>query len=62
MIIVSLLGFLTAKGNLVRSIMYPPPVDYKFEKDSYKFVTVLAGIAIIGFIYSIFVKVSLIKS
>ncbi len=52
-------GFLTAKGSLVRSIMYPPPVDYKFEKDSYKFVGVLASIALIGFIYSVYMKVSL---
>ncbi|CAL8110548.1 unnamed protein product [Orchesella dallaii] len=49
-------GFLTAKGNLVRSIMYPPPVDYRFERDSYKFVAVLACIAIIGFIYSVVLK------
>lgn len=52
-------GFLTAKGNLVRSIMYPPPVDYRFERDSYKFVAVLGCIAIIGFIYSVFLKVCL---
>ncbi|XP_021950610.1 probable cation-transporting ATPase 13A3 isoform X2 [Folsomia candida] len=49
-------GFLTAKGSLVRSILYPPPVDYKFERDSYKFVAVLACIAGVGFINSIFTK------
>ena len=38
-------GFATTKGNLVRSIMYPAPVDFKFEEDSYKFVGFLTLIA-----------------
>lgn len=50
-------GFSTAKGSLVRSIMYPPPVDFKFEHDSYKFVELLACIASIGFIYTVITKV-----
>jgi len=50
-------GFSTSKGNLVRSILYPPPVDFKFEHDSYKFVKLLAGIASIGFVYTILTKV-----
>ncbi|KAG7209849.1 hypothetical protein KM043_011454 [Ampulex compressa] len=49
-------GFNTSKGGLVRSIMYPPPVDFKFEQDSYKFVILLAGIASIGVIYTIITK------
>ncbi|XP_068983430.1 polyamine-transporting ATPase 13A3 isoform X1 [Bombus flavifrons] len=49
-------GFNTSKGGLVRSIMYPPPVDFKFEQDSYKFVVLLAGIASIGVIYTIVTK------
>lgn len=49
-------GFSTSKGNLVRSILYPPPVDFKFEHDSYKFVKLLAGIASIGFVYTILTK------
>ncbi|GLG93617.1 Cation-transporting ATPase [Gryllus bimaculatus] len=49
-------GFSTAKGSLVRSIMYPPPVDFKFEHDSYKFVELLACIASIGFIYTVVTK------
>ena len=36
--------------------MYPPPVDFKFEQDSYKFVILLAGIASIGVIYTIVTK------
>ncbi|XP_053974573.1 polyamine-transporting ATPase 13A3-like isoform X1 [Hylaeus volcanicus] len=50
-------GFNTSKGGLVRSIMYPPPVDFKFEQDSYKFVILLAGIASIGVIYTIVTKI-----
>lgn len=49
-------GFSTAKGNLVRSILHPPPVDYRFEKDSYRFVILLAGVAFIGFIYTVVTK------
>ena len=41
-------GFLTTKGRLVLSIMYPAPVDFKFEQDSYKFVGFLASIAFTG--------------
>jgi len=50
-------GFNTSKGDLVRSIMYPPPVDFKFEQDSYKFVILLACIASIGVIYTIVMKI-----
>ncbi|XP_043505949.1 polyamine-transporting ATPase 13A3 isoform X1 [Polistes fuscatus] len=50
-------GFSTSKGGLVRSIMYPPPVDFKFEQDSYKFVELLTGIASIGVIYTVVTKV-----
>ncbi|XP_014299673.2 polyamine-transporting ATPase 13A3 isoform X1 [Microplitis demolitor] len=49
-------GFTTSKGGLVRSIMYPPPVDFKFEQDSYKFVEILACIAIVGAIYTVITK------
>ncbi|XP_015114846.1 probable cation-transporting ATPase 13A3 isoform X1 [Diachasma alloeum] len=49
-------GFTTSKGGLVRSIMYPPPVDFKFEQDSYKFVELLACIASIGVIYTTITK------
>ena len=27
-------GYLTTKGDLVRSILYPPPVDFQVENDS----------------------------
>lgn len=50
-------GNITAKGELIRSILYPPPVDYKFEQDSYKFVALLASVAFCGFIYTVISKV-----
>ncbi|XP_036234202.1 polyamine-transporting ATPase 13A3 isoform X2 [Bactrocera oleae] len=51
-------GNITAKGGLIRSILYPPPIDYKFEQDSYKFIECLGLIALIGFIYTLITKVS----
>ncbi|XP_076256726.1 polyamine-transporting ATPase 13A3-like [Rhynchophorus ferrugineus] len=51
-------GFLTSKGELVRSILYPPPADFKFEQDSYKFIGILAVIAAAGFVYTIVSKAS----
>lgn len=50
-------GNITAKGALIRSILYPPPVDYKFEQDSYKFVALLASVAFCGFLYTVVTKV-----
>jgi len=50
-------GFLTSKGELVRSILYPKPVDFKFNRDTYLFVGVLFLIAGIGLIYTVVLKV-----
>lgn len=50
-------GNITTKGGLVRSILYPPPVDYKFEQDSYKFIALLGLTASIGFVYTVISKV-----
>lgn len=49
-------GFLTSKGQIVKTILYPPPVDFLFERDSYKFVAVLCVIAVAGFLYTIITK------
>ncbi|XP_068612938.1 polyamine-transporting ATPase 13A3-like [Brachionichthys hirsutus] len=46
-------GFSTAKGKLVRSILYPKPTDFKLYRDAYFFLLCLVGVAGIGFIYSI---------
>lgn len=42
-------GFMTMKGKLVRSILYPRPNKFKFYEDSLKFIIVLAIISFIGF-------------
>ena len=46
-------GFTTMKGELIRSILYPKPVDFKFISDALKFVGVLAIFATVGLIYSL---------
>lgn len=46
-------GFDTAKGKLMRSILYPKPSHFKFYEDSWKFVGVLFGIALCGFMISL---------
>ena len=51
------LGFSTSKGELVRTILYPKPVDFKFNRDTYKYIGILAGIALAGFIFTIVLMV-----
>jgi cation-transporting ATPase 13A3/4/5 len=46
-------SYSTLKGQLVRSIMYPKPVDFRFTKDLFKFVGFLSCIAGLGFMYTI---------
>jgi cation-transporting ATPase 13A3/4/5 len=42
-------GFLTTKGGLVRDILYPREINFKFNRDSMKFVFLMAMMAIVGF-------------
>ncbi|CAH0731621.1 unnamed protein product, partial [Brenthis ino] len=49
-------GYNTSKGELVRSILYPVPADFKFDRDSYKFIFILACIAILGLGYTVALK------
>lgn len=58
MAVVTSTGFMTAKGSLVSAIMYPPPVDFRFERDSYRYIGFLASLASIGFTYSLIKKVT----
>ena len=46
-------SFLTAKGSLVREILYPSEFNFKFNNDSEKFIMIGFLIAIIGIIASI---------
>lgn len=54
---VSLIGFSTEKGQLVRSILYPKPTDFKLYRDAYLFLLCLVGVAGIGFIYTVVLSV-----
>jgi len=45
-------GFNTTKGALIRSMLFPKPIGFKFYRDSIRFIGVLAGIAGLGFCFS----------
>ncbi|PKU47631.1 hypothetical protein llap_2097 [Limosa lapponica baueri] len=53
-----LTGFNTAKGDLVRSILYPKPVNFKLYRDAFKFIVGLSAIGVFGLIYTVCVFVS----
>ncbi|KAM9378812.1 putative cation-transporting ATPase 13A4 [Phaethornis superciliosus] len=46
-------GFNTAKGDLVRSILYPKPMNFKLYRDALRFLMCLAAFAGIGMIYAV---------
>lgn len=45
-------GFNTTKGALVRSMMFPKPSGFKFYRDSFRYIGVMACVAMVGFIFS----------
>lgn len=45
-------GFNTTKGALVRSMLFPKPSGFKFYRDSFRYISVMGGIAAIGFVAS----------
>jgi cation-transporting ATPase 13A2 len=45
-------GFNTTKGALVRSMLFPKPSGFKFYRDSFRYISVMAMIAMIGFVAS----------
>lgn len=45
-------GFDTTKGALVRSMLFPKPSGFKFYRDSFRYISVMAIIAMLGFIAS----------
>ncbi|KAJ2992757.1 hypothetical protein HDV02_002869 [Globomyces sp. JEL0801] len=47
-------GFNTTKGSLVRSMLFPRPNTFKFYRDSFRFIGVLAMISFIGFLASLY--------
>nr|XP_023479275.1 probable cation-transporting ATPase 13A4 isoform X3 [Equus caballus] len=50
-------GFNTAKGDLVRSILYPKPMNFKLYRDAIRFLLCLVGTATIGMVYTLCVYV-----
>uniref|UniRef100_A0A8C5WUX1 ATPase 13A5 n=1 Tax=Laticauda laticaudata TaxID=8630 RepID=A0A8C5WUX1_LATLA len=50
-------GFNTAKGDLVRSILYPKPLNFRLYQQAFQFIMGLAVIGILGMIYTICVYV-----
>ncbi|XP_019486570.1 PREDICTED: probable cation-transporting ATPase 13A5 [Hipposideros armiger] len=46
-------GFNTAKGDLVRSILYPRPLNFKLYSDAFKFIVFLACLGVVGFFYGL---------
>ncbi|KFO94121.1 putative cation-transporting ATPase 13A4 [Buceros rhinoceros silvestris] len=46
-------GFSTAKGDLVRSILYPKPMNFKLYRDALRFLMCLIAFAAIGMIYAV---------
>nr|XP_015192430.1 PREDICTED: probable cation-transporting ATPase 13A2 [Lepisosteus oculatus] len=51
--VVTRTGFFTAKGDLVSSIMYPQPINFRFYSDSMKFLLFLGLLAAVGTVYSL---------
>uniref|UniRef100_A0A1A8FPM2 ATPase type 13A2 n=2 Tax=Nothobranchius korthausae TaxID=1143690 RepID=A0A1A8FPM2_9TELE len=49
--VVTSTGFFTAKGDLVSSILYPQPINFRFYKDAMKFLLILGVVALIGTVY-----------
>ncbi len=45
-------GFNTTKGSLVRSMLFPKPMGFKFYRDSMRFILFLAALAGVGFMAS----------
>uniref|UniRef100_A0A1I8IKA6 Cation-transporting ATPase n=2 Tax=Macrostomum lignano TaxID=282301 RepID=A0A1I8IKA6_9PLAT len=46
-------GFMTSKGELVRSILYPKPIAFTFNRDVINYLEVLGLFAVAGFIYTV---------
>ncbi|KAB5563391.1 hypothetical protein GE09DRAFT_1112275 [Coniochaeta sp. 2T2.1] len=45
-------GFNTTKGSLVRSMLFPKPSGFKFYRDSFRYISVMGCVALLGFVAS----------
>ena len=48
-------GFMTSKGELIRSIMYFRNIDFQFQNQTYWYIGALAVLAVMGMIYAVIV-------
>ncbi|XP_069068850.1 probable cation-transporting ATPase 13A4 isoform X2 [Pleurodeles waltl] len=46
-------GFNTAKGDLVRSILYPRPLNFKLHRDTIRVFIFISGLGVVGTIYTV---------
>lgn len=46
-------GFNTSKGELVKSILFPRPIEFRFYEDSIRFVLMLFAVALLGMAYTV---------
>ncbi|XP_077580222.1 polyamine-transporting ATPase 13A3-like [Stigmatopora nigra] len=46
-------GFRTEKGQLVRSILYPRPTDFKLHRDATHFMLCMGAVAAVGFVTAV---------
>ena len=47
-------GFNTTKGNLIRSMLFPKPNGFKFYSDSFRYIRVMAMVALVGIVMAFF--------
>lgn len=45
-------GFNTTKGALVRSMLFPRPLGFKFYRDAFRYISVMGVIGALGFLAS----------
>ncbi|XP_044147010.1 probable cation-transporting ATPase 13A5 [Bufo gargarizans] len=50
-------GFNTTKGDMVRSILYPKPLNFKLHRDVKWFFVFLGFLAVVGILYSVIIFV-----
>jgi len=52
-------GFLTTKGSLIRDILYPKEIKFKFYSDGFKFVGIMACLALVAMATTIPMQIEL---
>jgi len=60
--LVVLTGFSTAKGSLIRTMLFPKPTDFKFYSDSLKFIAILIVMSVLGNIFKEKVTLNFLRS